>query len=153
MARSKRSGKSFGQISLILHDPVRRRVLQESMLMRRVLLSLQQPSVAPVLLNVPMATMSFLPRIPGAHNALRYPPSELAPLGTGGLPLSRRLAALGGWLRAAIAAMADHYAAMAMYEQLSRLSDAELTRRGLSRESLARDIRAACDRTERRRAD
>ena len=41
---------------------------------------------------------------------------------------------------------ADYYAAAAMYEQLSRLSDAELARRGLSRATLARDVRAACDR-------
>jgi hypothetical protein len=38
------------------------------------------------------------------------------------------------------------YAAAAMYEQLSALSDAELARRGLSRASLARDVLAACDR-------
>jgi hypothetical protein len=33
-----------------------------------------------------------------------------------------------------------------MYEQLAALSDAELRRRGLSRTSLAHDVRAACDR-------
>jgi hypothetical protein len=41
---------------------------------------------------------------------------------------------------------ADYYAAAAMYERLSRLSDAELARRGLSRATLARDVCAACDR-------
>jgi hypothetical protein len=41
---------------------------------------------------------------------------------------------------------ADYYAAAAKYEQLSALSDAELMRRGLSRATLARDVRAACDR-------
>src|SRR5262249_11966043 len=41
---------------------------------------------------------------------------------------------------------ADYYAAAARYEQLSALSDAELRRRGLSRATLARDVRAACDR-------
>lgn len=41
---------------------------------------------------------------------------------------------------------ADYYAAAAMYEQLSALSDTELSRRGLSRANLARDVRAACDR-------
>jgi hypothetical protein len=41
---------------------------------------------------------------------------------------------------------ADYYAAAAMYEELSKLSDAELMRRGLSRAALARDVRAACDR-------
>ena len=41
---------------------------------------------------------------------------------------------------------ADYYAAATMYEQLSALSDAELSRRGLSRATLARDVCAACDR-------
>jgi hypothetical protein len=35
---------------------------------------------------------------------------------------------------------AEHRAAAAIYEQLSALSDAELTRRGLSRATLARDV-------------
>ena len=38
---------------------------------------------------------------------------------------------------------ADHWAAAAMYQQLSLLSDAELARRGLSRATLARDVLAA----------
>ena len=37
---------------------------------------------------------------------------------------------------------ADHWAAAAMYQQLSLLSDAELARRGLSRATLARDVAA-----------
>jgi hypothetical protein len=41
---------------------------------------------------------------------------------------------------------ADYYAAAAMYEQLSKLSDTELHRRGLSRDTLARDVCRACDR-------
>jgi hypothetical protein len=40
------------------------------------------------------------------------------------------------WIEAA----ADYYAAAALYEHLSRLSDAELRRRGLSRAGLARDV-------------
>ena len=40
---------------------------------------------------------------------------------------------------------ADYYAAAAMYEQLSGLSDAELMHRGLSRGTLAHDICAACE--------
>jgi hypothetical protein len=40
---------------------------------------------------------------------------------------------------------ADYYAAAALYERLSGLSDAELHRRGLSRATLARDVRLACD--------
>ena len=45
---------------------------------------------------------------------------------------------------------ADHYAAAAMYEQLSRLSNAELERRGLNRATLARDICVHDDRTDTR---
>jgi len=41
---------------------------------------------------------------------------------------------------------ADYYAAAAMYEQLSKLSNAELHKRGLSRETLARDVCGSCDR-------
>jgi hypothetical protein len=54
---------------------------------------------------------------------------------------------LAGWLRMVAARLAErietaaaHYAEAALYEQLSRLSDAELQRRGLSRASLARDV-------------
>jgi hypothetical protein len=45
---------------------------------------------------------------------------------------------------------ADYYAAAAMYEQLSRLSDPELQRRGLNRETLARDVCDNCDQTRGR---
>jgi hypothetical protein len=41
---------------------------------------------------------------------------------------------------------ADYYAAAARYEELSRLSDGELERRGLSRDRLARDLCEAADR-------
>jgi hypothetical protein len=40
---------------------------------------------------------------------------------------------------------ADYYAAAVLYEQLYRLSDSELHRRGLSREHLGREVCAACD--------
>ncbi len=42
---------------------------------------------------------------------------------------------------------ADYYAAAALYDELRGLSDAELQRRGLSRDTLARDTCAACDST------
>jgi hypothetical protein len=55
----------------------------------------------------------------------------------------RRLRArAAGWLWTCV----DHYEAAALYEDLNRLSDAELTRRGLERPNLARDILAACER-------
>jgi hypothetical protein len=40
---------------------------------------------------------------------------------------------------------ADYYAAAAMYEQLSALSSAELHKRSLSRDTLARDVFQSCD--------
>jgi hypothetical protein len=55
-------------------------------------------------------------------------------------PLAQRIA---DWVTTA----ADYNEAAAMYERLSRLSDAELKRRGLSRTTLARDICKSCDRT------
>lgn len=58
---------------------------------------------------------------------------------------TRLLVGTLNWIRTA----ADHYAAAAAYEQLSRLSDAELQRRGLSRACLARDVLATCDRADR----
>ena len=47
-------------------------------------------------------------------------------------------------LAASIETCADYYEAADMYEQLSKLADAELRRRGLSRATLARDVCAAC---------
>jgi hypothetical protein len=43
---------------------------------------------------------------------------------------------------------ADYYGAAAKYERLSRLSNAELRRRGMSRETLARDVCEACERRD-----
>ena len=52
-----------------------------------------------------------------------------------------------GWLQASTArfsawveSCADAYATAALYGELARLSDAELRRRGLARETLARDV-------------
>lgn len=45
-----------------------------------------------------------------------------------------------------VTACGEAYVASAMYEDLSRLSDAELRRRGLSREDLAREVHKACER-------
>ena len=49
-----------------------------------------------------------------------------------------------------ITTAADYYEAAAMYEQLSKLSNAELQRRGLSRATLARDVCDACGSTAER---
>jgi hypothetical protein len=44
---------------------------------------------------------------------------------------------------------ADYYAAAAMYERLGRLSNVELHARGLSRDTLARDVFESCASTDR----
>ena len=69
-------------------------------------------------------------------------------------PSSRAAVWLSNWIRLAglrivtlANTCADYYAAAAMYEQLSRLSNAELHKRGLSRDTLARDVCQSCDRT------
>ncbi|HJU32638.1 MAG TPA: hypothetical protein VJ740_14330 [Hyphomicrobiaceae bacterium] len=62
----------------------------------------------------------------------------------GGPSLRARLAI---WARTCAA----YYGAVALYEDLNRLSDAELARRGLTRANLARDIIAARDPAPRRR--
>src|SRR5262245_14954174 len=61
-------------------------------------------------------------------------------------PVAARLTLWGRGIVRWIDAFADYYAAAALYEHLRRLSDAELQRRGLSRETLARDVCASCDR-------
>jgi hypothetical protein len=66
--------------------------------------------------------------------------------GKTGASLTSWIACIGRRIATWADTCADYYAAAAMYEQLSRLSDAELARRGLSRATLARDVRAQCDR-------
>jgi hypothetical protein len=65
---------------------------------------------------------------------------EAVPRNTGALALLKAIASIGRRIGNLITTAADHYAAANIYEQLSRLSDAELSRRGLSRDTLARDI-------------
>ena len=71
-----------------------------------------------------------------------------SPNSSGYPPLAGRISAMGRWVADCIKVMADHYAAAVKYEQLSRLSNAELQRRGLSRATLARDVLAPCDRPQ-----
>jgi hypothetical protein len=61
--------------------------------------------------------------------------------------LAGSVASVGARIAEWLATAADYWAAAAMYEQQSGLSDAELHRRGLSRATLAREISQACDRT------
>jgi hypothetical protein len=72
------------------------------------------------------------------------PPTETA------ASLSSSFKSLAQRVRMWANSCADYYAAAAMYEQLSRLSNAELHKRGLSRDTLARDVCQSCDRTSDR---
>jgi hypothetical protein len=89
--------------------------------------------------------MTSLSQSPITDNMLEGVP--VAPRTTGGLQLGKRISLIAKWIASYIETMADYYAAATMYEQLSRLSDAELQRRGLSRTNLARDVLVAHDRT------
>jgi hypothetical protein len=75
-----------------------------------------------------------------SRSGLRF---SRTPTGAVGGPATRAaerfrtvVARVAEWVDAA----ADYYAAATLYEQLSRLSDAELLRRGLSRTRLAGDV-------------
>src|SRR5262245_39453699 len=63
---------------------------------------------------------------------------------------------VGAWLKSTtkvigawIDACADAWAAAALYDELRKLSDSELRRRGLSRASFAQDVTDSCRRTRR----
>ena len=62
-------------------------------------------------------------------------------------PLFDSIKSCVGFFIAWLNACADYYAAAAIYEQLSKLSDAELYRRGLSRDTLSREVFRSCERT------
>ena len=69
--------------------------------------------------------------------------ASLSPPNSHPLPrssLAGRLGALKAHGAAWIETCADYYDAASIYDQLSRLSDAELRRRGLSRATLARQV-------------
>lgn len=75
-------------------------------------------------------------------------PQSLATPVSNGAPLPEAfgfLEAVSQRIAAYARACADYWSAAAVYEDLRRLSDAELCRRGLSRDTLARDVFAACD--------
>jgi hypothetical protein len=72
-------------------------------------------------------------------------PAVFPSAGAGGWQPAGRKVSIGRWIADCVEVLSGYYAAAATYEQLSRLSDAELRRRGLSRDTLARDVCAACE--------
>jgi hypothetical protein len=71
--------------------------------------------------------------------------TEAAASSESAAPVSDWIKAMGQRVSAWASTCADYYNAAALYDQLRGLSDAELRRRGLSRDSLARDVCHACD--------
>ena len=69
-----------------------------------------------------------------------HSPAESAP------QLSSWIKSIGERIATAVSTCADYYAAAALYDQLRGLSDSELSHRGLSRDTLARDVCQTCDR-------
>jgi hypothetical protein len=67
-------------------------------------------------------------------------PAESAP------QLSGWIKSVGQRIATCASTCANYYAAAALYDQLRGLSDAELEHRGLSRDTLARDVCDKCDR-------
>lgn len=65
--------------------------------------------------------------------------------GAGQLSLASLRSRVSLWVKTC----ADYYHAATTYERLSHLSNAELRRRGLSRETLARAVVDACERDNR----
>jgi hypothetical protein len=80
--------------------------------------------------------MTFPQHLAPAHAA---PPEALRELGAS---LATFVSKIGGWFETCT----DYYAAAALYERLSALSDAELARRGLSRATLAQHACEVCER-------
>jgi hypothetical protein len=75
----------------------------------------------------------------------RHSPSNSELLERSPLALGARFDALKTYLAAWIETCVAYYEAAALYDQLSGLSDTELHRRGLSRDTLARDVCDACE--------
>lgn len=71
-------------------------------------------------------------------------------VGSSGLAsqLSSMVRRLGQQILTYAITCADYYTAATQYERLNALSDAELRRRGLSRDRLARDVCLSLDRSQ-----
>jgi hypothetical protein len=70
-------------------------------------------------------------------------PAEAVAHDASGFGLRRRIASVRARIAHWIWVAVDYYEAAAMYDQLYQLSDLELHRRGLSRETLAHDVAEA----------
>lgn len=71
---------------------------------------------------------------------LALPVGAAEKLSAPGSPIRRSIKAFMAWISARTTAHANSLAAAAIYKCLSKMSDAELRRRGLSRSTLGRDV-------------
>ena len=74
------------------------------------------------------------------HESFTFTQPVVLPSSTTAPPRFRRLKLLRRWLVARFKKCADDYSDAIVYENLSRLSDAELKHRDLSRDIIARDV-------------
>ena len=72
---------------------------------------------------------------------------DATPLTGTAISLSSLRTSFGERVKMWASTCADYYAAAALYEELRGLSDAELHKRGISRDTLAREVCKSCDRT------
>lgn len=88
----------------------------------------------------------MLPRIPWKRAAIMKssPMPDTAPFPSIGELVVAGLSKLRAHVVVWLQTCADYYEAAAIFDQLSRLSNAELSCRGLSRATLARDVCEAC---------
>jgi hypothetical protein len=74
-------------------------------------------------------------------------PTEVAASAESAPQVSDWIKSIGQRVSVWAAICADYYSAAGLYDELRGLSDAELQRRGLSRDTLARDACQVCDRS------
>ena len=72
-------------------------------------------------------------------------PTEAAASSESAPPVSDWIKSIRQRFSAWASACVDYYSAAALYDELRGLSDAELRRRGLSRDTLGRDVCQTCD--------
>jgi hypothetical protein len=88
--------------------------------------------------------LHFIGRADLMTTQAKHSPSDTELLETSQPSLGARFGTFKTHVAAWIETCVAYCAASALYEQLSGLSNAELHRRGLSRETLARDVCDAC---------
>src|SRR5262245_42733989 len=103
------------------------------------------PSAIAVSFRLPNPRIVHPPGVTSMNMHEGFSPSEAKPSNVTAPTRTSWLRSMSARFVAWVKTCADHYAATAAYEGLSRLSDAQLQHRGLSRDILARDLSAGRD--------